>query len=241
MLIEICLPAYNEETILKKNITILLNFLKNKTWSFNWQITVAINNSSDNSLEIIKKLVQNNKEISYYNLEKGGKGHAIKYAWHKSKADIFVYMDVDLAVSLENLPSLLEAIYKEKNHLAWGSRLLAKSQTERGWLRTISSKIYNLFSQLALKHKFSDLQCGFKAIDNKIREKILPLVKDDAWFFDTELIIFSKDNGYRLKEIPVNWKESRYQERKSKIKPFKDACLFVEKTLKLRKRIKTLH
>jgi glycosyltransferase involved in cell wall biosynthesis len=239
MLIEICLPAYNEESILEKNITILLNFVKKQNWFFNIQITVVLNNCSDNSLEIIRELSNKHSEVVYYNLKKEGKGNAVKHAWEKSQADIFAYMDVDIAVSLENLDSLLSSIYSEKNHLVWGSRLLPLSKTKRGVIRTISSKLYNLLSQAVLHHKFTDLQCGFKAIDNKIREDILPLIEDDNWFFDTELIIYSKGKKYRLKEIPVKWEESRYQKRSSKIKPLKDAYIFIKKTYTLAKKIKS--
>ena len=239
MLVEICLPAYNEEPILKENITMLLDFVKKQNWFFNIQITVVLNNCSDKSLEIIRDLSRKHPEVMYYNLKKIGKGNAVKYAWQKSQADIFAYMDVDLAVSLENINNLLASIYLEKNHLVWGSRLLPLSQTKRGIIRTLSSKLYNLLSQIVLHHKFTDLQCGFKAIDNKIREDILPLIKDDNWFFDTELIIYSKEKKYKLKEIPVNWEESRYKKRKSKIKPLKDAYLFFKKTLILAKKIKS--
>lgn len=239
MLVEICLPAYNEACILEKNVNTLLKFLKKQNWSFEFQVTISLNNCSDNSLEIVKKLRDKYPEIAYYNLKKIGKGNAVKYAWQKSQADIFVYMDVDLAVSLENLNKLISTIYLEKNHLAWGSRLLPLSETKRGLIRTTSSKLYNLLSQTILNHKFSDLQCGFKAIDNRIKGDILPLVEDNNWFFDTELIIYSKIKNYKLKEIPVKWEESRYQKRSSKVKPLKDSCIFIKKTLILARKIRS--
>jgi hypothetical protein len=92
-----------------------------------------------------------------------------------------------------------------------------------------------------LNHNYSDLQCGFKGVNNNIKDSVLPKIEDNNWFFDTELIVWSKKLNYNLKEIPVNWQEDRYQERKSKVTVFKDAKSFIYKTIKLRKKLKEIN
>ena len=241
MLIEFCLPIYNEEKILEKNTLKLLNFCKEKNFNFDWYINLVINGSSDSSIDIAKKLSEKYKEIKCEEIKKGGKGRAVKKAWRESYSDIFIYMDMDLAVSLNNLPELINEIINNKNDLVWGSRLLKNSVTERNFCRTFISKTYNLLSKILLNHNFSDLQCGFKAINNKtLKSKILPLIENNNWFFDTEIILWSKKYNFKLKEIPVTWKENPFEEkRKSKINPIKDGLIFLKHLFKFRRKIKT--
>jgi glycosyltransferase involved in cell wall biosynthesis len=239
MTIDICLPVYNEELILKRNTIKILNYLNNLEDDFDWQIHIVVNGSNDDSINIAKKLSEENKKVSFYELKQSGKGRAIKYCWQKSEAEYFIYMDIDLAVSLESFPDLIEEL-SNGHDLVWGSRHLSKSKVKRGVFRSFSSLAYNVFSKTALNHNYSDLQCGFKGINNRIKDNVLDKIEDDNWFFDTELIIWSKELKYSLKEIPVNWQEDRYQERKSKVKVLKDAKSFVYKTMKLRKKLKKI-
>ncbi len=237
MTIDFCLPIYNEELILKENTLKLLNFLKKQKYPWSWSLLLIVNGSSDDSFEIAKELEKEYKEIIVFNLKEGGKGRAIKHGWNQSKADYFIYMDIDLAVSLKSLPLLINNL-KSGYDLVWGSRLLKSSEVKRSFLRSFSSVIYNIFSRGVLGHNFKDLQCGFKGVDNNIKNDILPCVKNNYWFFDTELIMWSKNKGYKLKEIPVHWEENRYKKRKSKINFFKEIRVFIEKSLVLRKKIK---
>ncbi|MFP4514927.1 MAG: glycosyltransferase [Parcubacteria group bacterium] len=237
--IDICLPAYNEQLILETNTSKILNYLNSLEADFNWHIYIVVNGSNDDSLKIAKKISQRNNKVSFFELKKGGKGRAIKYCWRKSEADYFIYMDIDLAVSLESLPLLIRYL-KEGEDLVWGSRHLNKSRVKRSVFRSFSSLAYNLFSKMVLGHNYSDLQCGFKGINNSIKKDVFPRLENNHWFFDTELIAWSKKLKYKLKEIPVNWQEDRYQERKSKVRVFKDAKSFIYKTIKLRKKLKTV-
>jgi glycosyltransferase involved in cell wall biosynthesis len=236
MTIDICLPVYNEELILEKNTFKILNYLGSISDRFDWHIYIVVNGSSDNSIKIAKEISKKNDKVSFYELEQGGKGRAIKYCWQKSEAEYFIYMDIDLAVSLKFLAELIDNL-EEGNDLVWGSRHLKDSKVKRSIFRSFSSLVYNVFSKITLNHSYSDLQCGFKGINNRIKDKVIEKIQDNNWFFDTELIIWSKFYNFKLKEVPVNWQEDRYQERKSKVKVFKDAKSFIRKTIELRQNI----
>ena len=62
-------------------------------------------------------------------------------------------------------------------------------------------------SRPASAHGFSDAQCGFKALRADAARRSLPLVEDDGWFFDTELLLLAERNGMRIHEVPVDWIE----------------------------------
>lgn len=238
MLVELSIPIYNEEKILKNNTLKLLNFCRSKNFSFAWKIILIINGSNDQSFEIAKDLKDKYPdEINFVNYEKRGRGYALKKYFLESRADIIAYMDVDLAVDLKCLDALMDPIINKKAQIAIGSRLLPDSKTDRSFLRELSSRIYIFFSRIILRHNFSDLQCGFKAIEKKTAKKIFPYIKNEKWFFDTELIAYAKMLGCKIAEIPVDWSENRYAERKSKVNVIRDGCKFILNLIELKKRI----
>jgi glycosyltransferase involved in cell wall biosynthesis len=236
MLVEFLIPVYNEEKILEKNIKTLFDFLSAWPSGFDWKITVLNNGSTDASREILRRI--GDDKIGSEFIANPGKGGAIKSCACKSQADIIAYMDIDLAVSLDCLPRLLEPIIEGRADIAIGSRLLPDSITERSRLRSLSSIIYNRLSRFILSHGQTDLQCGFKAFSTAKTRSLFSRAEDKGWFFDTELVILALKDGCRIVEIPVSWKENRYEERKSKIKLLSDSGIFVLKLLKLRERLK---
>ncbi|MBI4652910.1 glycosyltransferase [Candidatus Kuenenbacteria bacterium] len=242
MLIEFCVPVHNEEKILKNNILKLLNYCHNQNFNFDWKIVLINNGSQDNSEKICQELFnQYSQKIKIENIKQSGKGRALKFYWQKSKADIVIYMDIDLAVSLDNIPNLIEPIVQENYDLIIGSRLLSDSKIKRSFIRELSSQTYNFLSKIILGHYFSDLQCGFKAIKVDVFKKIAPYIQNNKWFFDTELIVFANYFKYKIKEIPIEWQENRYDERKSKVNLVKDSLKFLINLIKLKIRLNRLY
>jgi len=89
--------------------------------------------------------------------------------------------------------------------LAIGSRLSPGSRIERGLRREVISRSYNLILRSCLRVGFRDAQCGFKAIRREAAAELLPLVEDQEWFFDTELLTVAERAGLRIHEVPVDW------------------------------------
>lgn len=239
MKIDFCFPVYNEEQILKKNILNFLDYLRKRDWKLPWKISIVVNGSQDDSLLIAQSLAeQYPEEIDFYNLEASGKGLALRNHLSRSRAEVVFYMDIDLAVSLENVADILDPVLREECDLVLGSRLLPESRTDRSFVRGLSSRVYNNFSRLLLGHSFKDLQCGFKAVRVSRFHSISGLLESDKWFFDTELIAWGLNSGFKIKEIPVDWSENRYEKRKSKVNVARDGVIFFWNLLKLKQRIK---
>jgi len=238
MLVDFCIPVRNEEQILEVNLGRLREFLIGRTWPFVWRVIVIVNGSNDSSATIAQSWAMRDSRLLSLVLAGGGKGLALRAGFKASPADILVFMDVDLAVSLDNLADLLSPLLHNQADLVFGSRLLPGSDTDRSFLRSLTSRGYNLLSRLILKHAFSDLQCGFKALRREVFAKIEPSLEDNQWFFDTELLILAQRSGYRLLEIPVSWRENRYEKRASKIKPLQDSYRFIRKLLIFQRRLR---
>jgi glycosyltransferase involved in cell wall biosynthesis len=204
---EIVIPAYNEEEQVKGSILTLRKFLLSNFVSEKWLITVADNASTDKTPEIMKNLSNEYPDIHYLRLEQKGRGRALKKAWGASDARIVAYMDVDLSTHIKHIPELINSLKNNDNVVSIGSRLLSKSVIKRSLKREVISRIYNSIVKIIHQTKFSDAQCGFKAIRQNIFEKISPLIKNNEWFFDSELLIIAEKMGYKIYEIPVEWNE----------------------------------
>ena len=138
-------------------------------------------------------------------LAEKGRGRALKRVWSASDSDVLVYMDVDLSTDLAALLPLVAPLVSGHSDLAIGSRLSRHSRVTRGMKRELISRSYNLILRRTLRARFSDAQCGFKAVRRDAARELLPLVEDNAWFFDTELLVVAERAGLRIHEVPVDW------------------------------------
>jgi hypothetical protein len=150
-------------------------------------------------------LAETYPNLSTVRLEAKGRGRALKRVWSQSGADFLSYMDVDLSTDLGALPSLIEAVGSGESDLAVGSRLLPASVTRRSWRREAISRCYNRLVKAAMGTRFSDAQCGFKAISARAAKARMEVVQDTGWFLDSELLGIAERCGYRILELPVRW------------------------------------
>jgi putative flippase GtrA len=114
-------------------------------------------------------------------------------------------MDVDLSTDLRALLPLVAPLVSGHSDVAIGTRLHRGSQVVRGAKRELISRSYNHLLRVTLGARFSDAQCGFKAMRSSAARRLLPAVRDEAWFFDTELLMLAQREGLRIHEVPVDW------------------------------------
>jgi putative flippase GtrA len=138
-------------------------------------------------------------------LERPGRGRALRDIWSQSEADVLAYMDVDLSTDLNALLPLVAPLMSGHSDLAIGTRLARGSRVIRGPKRELISRGYNLLLRTLMGARFSDAQCGFKAIRRDQARALLPLTRDTGWFFDTELLVLAERAGLRIHEVPVDW------------------------------------
>jgi len=207
-LIEIAIPVYNEEKVLAASIGALHAYLTAHL-HFPFTITIADNASTDGTLALAHRLEAELPHVGVVHLDLKGRGRALRQVWSSSGADIVAYMDVDLSTSLDAFLPLIAPLLSGYSDLAIGSRIARGAQVVRGPKREIISRAYNLALRMVLNARFSDAQCGFKAGRADVIKALLPCVDDQAWFFDTELLLLAQREGFRICEIPVTWVEDR--------------------------------
>ncbi|HXT44971.1 MAG TPA: bifunctional glycosyltransferase family 2/GtrA family protein [Pseudonocardiaceae bacterium] len=202
--VDIVIPVHNEEIDLEPCVRGLLGHLTTGM-PYSFQITVADNASTDATLEIANRLAAEIPSVRVVHLPEKGRGRALRTVWSSSNAAVLVYMDVDLSTDLAALLPLIAPLVSGHSDLAIGTRLHRGSRIVRGAKREFISRSYNLMLRHTLSTGFSDAQCGFKAIRREVAEHLLPLVRDNEWFFDTELLVLAERSGLRIHEVPVDW------------------------------------
>ena len=204
--IDVALPVLNEEHILEKNVRTLIAEMSSRC-SFDWSLSIVDNGSTDASWKIASNIARTEENVRALRLEQRGRGGALKAAWGSSAADVVAYMDIDLSTDLKALNPLLESVANGSADICIGSRLAAASQVTRSARREVISHLYNLIARIVLRYPVRDAQCGFKAMSRHVVQTIVPVVEDDSWFFDTELLVLAWRSGFRIHELPVSWIE----------------------------------
>ncbi|GLZ42900.1 hypothetical protein Acsp05_65240 [Actinokineospora sp. NBRC 105648] len=204
VLLDVVVPVYNEEDDLETCVRTLRAYLAVSV-PYRFRITVADNASTDATPQIARRLAAELPEVEVVRLAEKGRGRALKTVWLASDAAVLAYMDVDLSTDLSALDVLVAPLLSGHSDLAIGSRLARGARVVRGAKRGFISRCYNLILRTVLKARFSDAQCGFKAIRADAAQALLPLVEDTAWFFDTELLVLAQRCGLRTYEVPVDW------------------------------------
>jgi len=202
--LEIVIPVYNEAAQLAASVTTLRSYL-DSGFPLRTTITIADNASTDGTGRIADELAATLPRVRTIHLERKGRGRALRAAWTDATAPVVSYMDVDLATGLDALLPLVAPLVSGHSDLAIGTRLAPGAHVVRGAKREFISRSYNLLVRSVLGSACTDAQCGFKAMRREAAVALLPLVEDDEWFFDTELLVTAQRLGLRIHEVPVDW------------------------------------
>jgi putative flippase GtrA len=202
--VDIVIPVYNEQEVLEESIRRLHAYC-DANLKYDWRIVIADNASTDATLGVARELADALERTTVLHLKRKGRGRALRAAWSASDADVLCYMDVDLSTDLRALPPLIAALVSGHSEVAIGTRLAPGSRVVRGRKRELISRSYNRLLRVTLRARFSDAQCGFKAIRADAARRLLPQITDDGWFFDTELLVCAQREGMRIHEVAVDW------------------------------------
>jgi putative flippase GtrA len=204
--VEVVVPVHNEQQVLEASIRRLHGYLE-ASFPFSFRITIADNASTDATWRLARRLAERLAGVRAVHVPQKGRGRALRQVWSASDAAVVAYMDVDLSTGLEALLPLVAPLVSGHSDLAIGSRLANGAAVVRGPKRELVSRCYNLLLRTTMRARFSDAQCGFKAGRTEVVQALLPAVEDQAWFFDTELLLAAQRGGLRIHEVPVDWVE----------------------------------
>ncbi len=202
--LDVVIPVYNEERALSGSIETLHAFLTEHC-AYNWRIVIADNASTDATPLVAELLVERFRRVKYLRLPLKGRGRALREAWLNSEADLLSYMDVDLSTDLSCFLPMVDALAEGRAEVAAGSRYKKGARVTRGLKREILSRGYIGMIKLFFRCGFTDSQCGFKAITRRAAQMLVPLIENQGWFFDAELLLLAEHYGLPIFEVPVKW------------------------------------
>jgi glycosyltransferase AglD len=228
VVVSVVLPAYNEADKLEPAVTKISEALDEIGYPY--EIVIAEDGSTDGTDQRAEELAQKRPFVRHIHREKRqGRGTALNNAFKQCRGEIFVYMDLDLASDLKALKPLVQAILVEGYDFSTGSRLLPQSKVERSLRRDLSSKTFNFLVRQMLGSKVHDHQCGFKGFKREPTMLLLDEVEATHWFWDTEILVRAHRHGFKIKEIPVEWKSGAG----TKVNLFKDSYSMFKQIVKL--------
>lgn len=202
----IVVPAHDEERYLGGCVERLLEVAS--TFPFTWRIVIADSGSTDATWDLARELAAANEQVDAIKVELPGRGRALRAAWSACDSDLVAYTDTDLSGDPRMLVPMVRHIH-EGADLVIGSRLVDGADVERSLGREVMSRTYSQLLHWATAAPFRDAQCGLKVIRAECCKELLPLVRDEDWFFDTELLLNAWARGMRIDEVAVPWVERR--------------------------------
>jgi glycosyltransferase involved in cell wall biosynthesis len=201
------IPVYNDRRSLEIALPQSIEILQTITSEF--EIIVAEDGSNDGSAEFVQAYAKRDERVRLLHSDiRLGRGKALNRAIGEAKGAIVCYYDVDLATDMRHLPELIAAI-RDGAVISTGSRLMPASDIVRTGGREIASRTYNFLVRLFLGSRVFDHQCGFKGFKKTCIIPLLPALKANHWFWDTELLVRAQRKGYRVAEFPVRWRAGK--------------------------------
>lgn len=210
--VSIIIPCYNEENNIKRGVlTEVADFLK--TQKFDWEVIICNDESTDNSLNLIKDFISKNKGFRVLDLPHGGKPSAVWGGVKEAKFPIVLFTDMDQSTPLKELNKLLP-FFNEGYDIVIGSR--GEIREGNSLLRKIGSRVFSSLRNVFLGSNIIDTQCGFKSMKTDLAKKIFPklaaiknIKNSSGWrvsAYDVELLFIAQKWGFKIREVIVRWK-----------------------------------
>ncbi len=207
MYLSVIVPAYNEERRLPKTLREIDKYLRAKTYDY--EIIVVSDGSKDRTVEVVRNLMAEIKNLKILDFkENQGKGFGVRQGMLEAKGDFRLFTDADNSTSVDQVEKMWPE-FKKGYDIVIGSRDVkgAVLDPPQSWLHGFLADIFKLLRKIiAGLWELEDTQCGFKCFTKKAAESIFPKCKINRFAFDPEFLIVAKKLRYKIKEIPVYWK-----------------------------------
>lgn len=226
--LSVVIPAFNEAGRLPSTLEQVDRFFSAQ--SFPYEILVVENGSSDNTLQIAKRMQKQIRNLRIMHEEIRGKGWAVRQGMLAAKGAYRFICDADLSMPIEDVvrfipPQLQDAPIAIASREAPGAVRYDEPE-----YRHLIGRAFNLLVRVLLLKGLNDTQCGFKCFRADAAEKIFPLVTIQGWTFDVEALFIGRKLGYEIREVPIHW----YHKTQSRVKVLRDSFQMGLDLLKIR-------
>ena len=226
------IPAFNEAHRLVASVRALREFLAYSRHTH--EVILVVERSTDGTLELARQLTEGQAAFRVIgNPDQRGKGHAVRTGMLAARGEIAFFLDADLSTPLPEIGRFL-AHFEQHPEAAIliGNRQHAQSVIlkKQSLLRRKLGQTFNTILRLVARIQVKDTQCGFKAFRRSARDAIFPLQTVEGFAFDVELLILAERLGYRVADLPVEWRN----EEGSKVHIVRDSWRMFRDALRIR-------
>jgi len=219
--LSVVVPCYNETENLQRGVLEeVYAFLKKQ--KFTWEVIISDDGSTDKSREIVAGQIKSMKDFRLTENEHGGKPSAVWGGIKNSVGEYVLFTDMDQSTPIKEVLKLMP-LFKDCE-VVIGSRGMERENFSI--VRKLGSNVFRLFRKTLMLRDINDTQCGFKALRLDVANKIFPMLqffkKEKAvsgWkvtSFDVELLFLAEKYGFKIKEVPVEWKDRDVAKGKKK-------------------------
>lgn len=210
--LSIVIPAYNEvKNIGSGTLAQVEEYLKKQ--SYPYEVLIVDDGSTDNTADLIASEIKDKKNFKLVRNPHGGKALTVISGMMRASGDIAVFTDMDQATPIDQIEKFLPKFSK-------GSDIVIGSRSGRKGaplIRKIAALVFSVLRGISLGLPFKDTQCGFKAFNQKSIQEVFPQMLK-IWEakkssgaavnagFDIELLYISKKEGFKISEVPVQWR-----------------------------------
>jgi len=227
------IPAHDEAAFLERNAR-MVSLWGTEAYGPGFTLVISENGSTDSTAWVARLMEKLLPETLAVTSNAPGKGGAVKRGAAAVEADVYLMLDADLSADFDSAEKLIAAV-AAGGDAAIGSRRAEGAVVVRPFIRRLATATYALAARAALGTRVRDLQCGCKAFSRRVRDEVLPRVKDDGFFFDTEFLARLERGGFRVEELPVRWTDLASPGRASKVRLLSNGLDFLKKLASLRK------
>jgi len=207
--LSLIIPAFNEEARIGKSLDRILSFLQRQSYSS--EVIIVDDGSQDRTSELVRERLGKDSRIRIYQQSQNlGKGAAVKQGMLLGNGEYLIFSDADLSVSIETLPDFLTHLENQFD-VAIGTRQIAGAAIEvhQPFYREFLGKMYTRLTNWILGLRVTDFTCGFKGFRRHAALELFSLQRLKNWSFDAEIIYLAQLKGYRVREVPVTWRDDR--------------------------------
>jgi len=219
--LSVVIPCYNETENLQRGVLDEVNDFLTKQ-NFSWEVIISDDGSTDESKKIVSEQVKGKKNFRLVENSHGGKPLAVWSGIKNAGGEYVLFTDMDQSTPIKEVLKLIP--YFEKYEVVIGSRGMERENFSI--LRKIGSNVFRVFRKILMLRDINDTQCGFKAFQTNVAKKIFPMLqffKEEktvkGWkvtSFDVELLFIAEKLGFKVKEVPVEWKDRDVAKGKKK-------------------------
>jgi len=205
--LSVIIPAHNEEERISQTLKEIDKYLTKQ--NFDYEIIVVSGGSTDRTCEVVEGLKSKIKNLKLLcEKESRGKGFAVKKGILAAKGKFRLFTDADNSTPIEQIEKFWPEFEK-------GADIVIASRDIKGAILDPPQPLFRRFVGEVFKYlrkiivglwEIEDTQCGFKCFRGEVAEKIFSKMRTERFAFDPEILLIAKKEGYKIKEVPVYWK-----------------------------------